>query len=290
MALPITDTLKRGLSDAVTRNGFLLVVAYLVASLLQLGLVYAVTTTVIPVGTAPTPTGVAGAGPAPGSQLPALVAAQASFLVGLVGGFLTIPVQIVVYRTFASERTDRITDDVLFHRTGWATVNVFVGNLLTFVVSFGVLLACLLGALWAVPKVLSGPTLVFLVTDRLGWVVLGLAALVVCLPAMVLWVSLTFVGQEIALRDANALGALVGSWRRTSGSRLRLAVLLAVPMIPHVCFAVAVTIALPSLGQFVVLLESAVLSVVVAAIMVRAYVQLAGSEAIRFADDVAEAN
>ena len=277
MSLRVRTVFKNGLRRASTRNGLLLVCVYLVVSLLQGGLVYAVTTTVVPLGppTVPTVPGEAGTvGPTPGSQLPALVSLQAALLVSFTGGLLTIPVQVIAHRTFVSERTDQIPDEFIFHRLGWATLNSFVGSWLVSLAFLIVAGLCVGVGFWGLFSVAGPATTAFLLGDWLGWLLLGVFSLLLLVPSVFLGVSLVFVGQEIAVRDKNAIGALAGSWRLTRGHRLRLLVLAVLPMIPHMAVSFGVFAVLPPVpAQFIALAETGIVNIVVLAIMARAYVQ-----------------
>jgi hypothetical protein len=277
MALRVRTALKNGLRRASTRNGLLLVGVYLVVSLLQGGLVYAVTTTVVPLGppTVPTVPGEAGTvGPTPGSQLPALVSLQAALLMSFTGGLLTIPVQVIAHRTFVSERTDQVPDEFIFHRLGWATLNSFVGSWLVSLAFLIVAGLCVGVGFWGLFSAAGPATTAFLLGGWPGWVLLAVFGLVLLVPSVLLGVSLIFVGQEIAVRDKNAISALASSWRLTRGHRLRLLVLAVLPMIPQTLVSFGLFAVLPPVpAQFIALAETGVVNIVVLAIMARAYVQ-----------------
>lgn len=284
MTLRVRTALRNGIFRAFTRNGLLLMGVYLVVSLLQGGLVYAVTTTVVPLGppTVPSVSGEVGAvGPTSGSQLPALVSLQAALLVSFTGGLLTIPIQVIAHRTFVSERTDQIPDEFIFRRLGWATLNSFVGSWLVSLSFLIVAGLCMGVGFWGLFSVAGPATTTFLLSDWLGWILLGVFSLMLLIPSVFLGVSLIFVGQEIAVRDKNAIGALASSWRLTRGNRLRILVLAFLPMIPHIVVSFGLFTVLPPVpAQFLALAETGVVNIVVLAIMARAYVQVEDDDGV----------
>ncbi|SFS54646.1 hypothetical protein [Halostagnicola kamekurae] len=274
MTLRVRTALKNGLRRAFTRNGLLLVGVYLVVNLLQGGLVYAVTTTVVPLGPPTIPGETGGVSPTPGSQLPALVSLQAALLVSFTGGLLTIPIQVIAHRTFVSEWTDQIPDEFIFHRLGWTTLNSFVGSWLVSLSFLIVAGLCVGVGFWGLFSVAVPSTTAFLLGDWLGRLLLAVFGLVLLVPSVLLGVSLIFVGQEIAVRDKNVISALASSWRLTRGHRLRLLMLAVLPMILQLVVSYGLFAVLPPLpAQFIALIETGVVNLVVLAIMARAYVQ-----------------
>lgn len=277
MTLRVHATLSNGISRAFSRNGLVLIGVYLFVSLLQGGLVWAITTTVIPLGT-PTVPSVPGetgtVGLAPGSQLPALVSLQAALMAMFTGGLLTIPVQVIALRILVSNYSDRIPDEFIFHRLGWATLNSFIGSWLVSL-SFLLVTSIILGTgFWVLFTVLDQATTAYLIGAWLGRFLLIAFGFMLLLPSGFLGVSLIFVGQEIAIRDKNVLKALVGSWRLSRHNRLRLLVLAVIPMIPQTVISYALFAVLPPIpAQVVAIFETAIVNIVVLAIMARAYVQ-----------------
>ncbi|ESP89763.1 hypothetical protein K933_02231 [Candidatus Halobonum tyrrellensis G22] len=255
---------------------------FLLVTVFQAGLVYAVTTTVVPLGPVATPGAPAATGPSPGSQLPALVSLQAAFLASVAGGVLTVPVRVIVQRVLVSDRTERIPDEFVFHRLGWASLNSFVGS---WVLSLSFLLVSLLfvgAGFWGLFRVIDSETSAFLASSQIGWVLLGVLGLVLFLPSVFLGINLLFAGQEIAVQDKSFLGAFAESWRLVRGNRLPLLLLVLIPMVPQAIVSYGMFALLPPLAaQVVSLLETTVVTVVVIGIMARAYVQLKGRENVR---------
>ena len=274
MALHVRTALQDGISRVVTRNGLILIASYLVISLLQGGFVYAITTTVVPLGASTVPGASEAVGLTPGSQLPAPVSLQAAVLAMFTGGLLTIPVQVIAHRTFVSNRTTRIPDEFIFDRLGWATLNSFVGCwlvLLSFLLVAGITLRV---GFWGLFTVASKATTTFLLGGWSGWILLIALGLLLLAPSIFLGMSLIFVGQEIAVRDRNVLGALVGSWRLTRGNRLSLLALAVIPMIPQTLVSFGIFIFLPPIpAQVVSLIGTGIVNIAIFGIMARAYIQ-----------------
>lgn len=122
MPVRVRTALKNGISRAFTRNGVVLIGAYLASSLLQRGLYYVVTTIALPFDT-PADSFIQGqamtVGLSPGSQLSAFVAFLAGLIVMFLGGWLTVPVQVIALRIFVGEITDEIPEKFVYHRLGW---------------------------------------------------------------------------------------------------------------------------------------------------------------------------
>ena len=277
MTLQIRTALEDGTRRAFTRNGIVLMGVLLLVSLFQAGLIYAVTTTVVPLGTVTTPGVPTATGPTPGSQLPALVSLQAALLAGVAGGVLTVPVQVVIQRVLVSDRTESIPDDFIFSRLGWASLNSFVGSWTVSLLFLFISLVFVGAGFWGLFHMIDSEMSTFLLTNRVGWGLLAIVGLVLFLPSVFLGISLLFAGQEIAVRDKNVLSAFVGSWRLTRGNRLPMLLLVLGPMVPQGAVSYAIFTVLPPLAaQAVSLLEATVVNVVMFAIMARAYVQLSG--------------
>lgn len=276
MALQLPDAIRNGFRRARTRNGFVLVVAYLVASLLQFGLVLLVTTTYLPLNPGVSPQPASGA-PMPGSQLPALVSAPAALLGAVTGGFLTIPVRVVAIRTFAGRWDDHVPDELVFDRLGRATLTAFAVGFVNFLLLLVVASVCLGGGFLALAAVLDQATLASLVSRPLGWALLAGYGIVLLLPAAFVATAFAFVAEFVAAGDRGVVGALTGSWRLTRGNRLGVAALVVIPGIAQGLVG-ALTNYLPSpvVSNAAVAVESAVVGIVVLAVMTRAYVQLGG--------------
>lgn len=276
MALRIRDALSEGVARGIARSGIILMVSYLLVSLLQTGFIQLVTSAYLPLGAVTTPgmteTPV---GPGPGTQLPELVSAQAAAIAGFTGGVLTVPVQIVSIRTLVSTYRSRIPEELIFHRLGWATVNALFGSWLLFFFGLLIFLLSFGGGFWVLLTVLSESTLGTLVSTWPGRGLLVVIGLVLLFPVVFFTVSMAFLRQEIAIRDKNLFHAAIQSWRLTSGSRIRLVVLTLLLLIPHSVFAGLIFELLsPTYAQYIVILESAVITVITQGIMAIAYIQL----------------
>jgi hypothetical protein len=217
-----------GLARVRTRNGVVLLAALLLASLLQAGLVQAVSATYLPLSpTLPAP---ASAPAAPGSRAPPFVALPAALLASLAGGLLTVPVRVVAIRTLASDETDRVPVEFVFHRLGRATLHSVLASwlVLAATVAAGVV-ALVVGVLGVGLLVAAAPAAVVDALPR-GPLVVGVV-LALLVPSALLGAALLFAGPEVAVRDRGVLGALRGSWRLTRGVRLRLLLLALAPLL-----------------------------------------------------------
>lgn len=127
MTLRVRSALAEGFRRAFRRNGVLLIVAYLLMTLLQSGLYWLIIITALPLGGLSAPAS-GGQAPNPGTQLSPTLMLGALPIAMVTGGVLTIPVRIVMARTLVSRLTNRIPEEVVFHRLGWATVNRLVAS------------------------------------------------------------------------------------------------------------------------------------------------------------------
>lgn len=274
MTIRVRRTLTNGFPRAFRRNGLILIGVYLLISLLQGGLVWMVATTALPLGAVSPPPASGGQVPSPGTQLPPLISAQAVLIATFTGGVLTVPITIIAIRTLVSRFTDHIPEEFVFHRLGWATINSFLGTWLVSIV-VGVITIISFGlAGWGLFTVADQATLGYLIGTWPGRALLVSAGLVLLLPAAFLGVSLIFVGQEVAVKDKNVIGAIVGSWRLARHNRLRLFALALLPFIPQMIFSFVVFEFLtPVPAQILSIVETAIFQIIVLAIMARAYVQ-----------------
>lgn len=274
MSLQLRTAIQQGLRRTVTRNGLLLFAAFLLASAVQSGFVQLVTAAYLPVSpSVPPATDVAT--PA-GSQVPELIAAPAGLLAALTGGLLTIPIRIVAIRTMVSDETQRIPEEYVFHRLGWATVYTFLSS---WVVAFAVVLTLFAGLVVAFLGAVGVGALAGGVTtppqSLLGRVFLGAILVVLFLPSVFVGVGLLFTGQEIAVRDKGVVGAIIGSWRLVRGVRVRLTLLALVPVAVQLPLSYVTLETLPHhLANVTSLAASTVLSFVILVVMARIYRQL----------------
>lgn len=277
MSLRIRDVLSDGIARVMTRNGVVLLAAYLLAVLLQAGFVLAATTTYLPLGSGGVPVaGVEATGPAPGTQLPAAVSLPAALVATMTGGLLTVPVYVVATRTLVGGYADRIPDGTVVHRLGRTMVNRLLGVWVVSLALLAVSVTCLYAGFSALFAVVGDSARFWLFTTGTGRALLAVFAVALLSPAVVLGAGLLFVGQEISVRDKGIVDALAGSWRLTRHNRVRLFVLFAIPVAPHLLLSVAASAFLsPVLAQAVALVGSAVGSVLVVGIMAPAYVRVA---------------
>lgn len=274
MPLRVRNALANGIPRVFRRNGCILIGIYLLVSLLQGGLVWMVTTTALPLDTVSPPPASGGQMPTPGTQLPPLISAQAVLITMFTGGFLTVPVTVVAVRTLVSQFTDYIPEEFALHRLGWATINGFLGSwIVSIVVSLlTIVLFGLAGAgLFAVA---DQAMLRYLISTWPGRALLVGASLVLLLPGAFLGVSLVFVDQEVAVKDKNVIGAIIGSWQLARHNRLRLFVLISLPLVIQMPFSFVIFEFLPPVpAQIVSVVETAIVQIGVLAVMARAYVQ-----------------
>ncbi|GGN09715.1 hypothetical protein [Halarchaeum nitratireducens] len=277
MDLPIRRTLSAGLSFAFTRTGALLVVAFALASAVQVGLVYALATAYVPMSVPGTPLAAA---PTPGTSLPLSIAVAAGSLGAVTGGLLTAPVQVVATRVMVADPRRQLSDELVLHRLGWASLNTLAGGLVQFVlfVCLEVLTIGLVGyvALRYAPRAVLRLTAV-----ASPGIVVFVAFVVLSLPALFVMLSFSFVPQAIALRDRNAARAFVESWRTTRGNRLRILALLLGPMAASLLVSQGTQVAFPDptlagflAVQAVSLVVGAGVSVLNATLLTRAYLYL----------------
>ena len=208
MTLDIDVAIRRGFSRTFTRNGLLLIGAFLVFGLVSAVLVQTASLQLVErlndlAAQTPTPgpgTG-GGAGTPPpttgdpaGAQplalpIPLIVAAPLAALTPFIGEAL----RIIAVRTLVSEHTDSIPRAFARENIVWATLNGFFGGI---VVGFIIIIGGIVGL---IGLLIGGP-----------------------LVAAFFATSFFFVRQEIAVENKNFIDALTDSWRLTSGHRIGL--------------------------------------------------------------------
>lgn len=258
-ALRLRSVIVEGLGLVATRNGVVLGVAFACAQLFNVALVFGAGTMYLPLGTVPGGSAVA---PTPGEELPALISLQATILASTVGAIVTAPISIVGIRTFVGGERDRIPDAYLFYHLGRATLRVYFAGLVVFVVVLTFVWLPILVGLGLLAAGITGTPLL---------VGVGGALLVGFVAAAIGWVSLLFVNHEIAVEDAGVRGALVRSWRRVAGTRIRL---FALAVCAAVIQGLVPTLFTPLgdlLGQVVSIPIIAAVGVAWMAILARAY-------------------
>jgi len=283
MTLSVRRTLSDGTIRAFTRNGVILMLVYAIASLLQGGFVWVLTTTYIPMVVAGTTPGVA---PPAGSALPLRVSLQAALLSVVTGGLITLPVTLVGVRTLAATNSDQITDELVLYRLGWATLNMLLASFLKLILLVVVEFACLLVVLFAAITV-APQTVLTLTGTTTGQLLLVGGFFLVSLPAIFIDLSFRFIAQEIALYDRNFVAALRNSWRIARGNRLRILALIVIPMGLQLLLSVLIHPFFPdSIAslQFLLLeatlsIESSVVAIVVLGIITSAYLELTADSA-----------
>ncbi|MEF8843435.1 MAG: hypothetical protein V5A62_17720 [Haloarculaceae archaeon] len=251
MSLDIGAAISEGVDRLLSRDGLVLVGAFLVVGVLS-----SVATQSLTVGLseallefAQSPDAPPGTDVEPfreqvrqsrgGSPLAVDISAGAAFGLVFVLGILAEALRIVTVRTFyatAGERPENLTRGLAF-----ATANGFLGGI--------------------VVSVLVGIGLVFLVV-----------------PGVFLALALFFVRQEIAVEDRNFVDAMAESWALTRGNRLNLLGLVAVLLVVgFVAFlpTVAASVAGASTASVVVgAVVSPLVTVFGIAATTRAYAQL----------------
>lgn len=273
MSLHVRRALREGVPRVFTRNGLILLVAYFVVSLFQFGLVFAITTTVLPVnsGSMVPPASSAPTDPAPGTSLPLAVSLQAALIATFAGGLLTVPVRVVALRTFASEHRERIPDELIFRRLGWVTLNSFVGSWIVSMLFLALTVASVFLGFRALFSLLDTTMLALAGTWPGRTLLVGLT-LVCLLPAVFVGVSLIFVGQQVAIEDKNVGRAVLDGWRLARGNRLRLLALALVPLVVQSVISVPLYSLLPPVpAQVISVGLSGVVTVATLAVMARAY-------------------
>lgn len=292
MTLALRETLRAGVARVWTRNGRVLIIAYLIVILLQSGFIWMVSTTYLPLGSGtpvlPTPR----TGPMPGTSPPALAVGGSIVLAIVAGGFLTVPVYIVAARTMVSRHTDRIPDEFVFHNMGWATLHAFLGSWVVSILVLLLALGCLVPIVFLLRAVLDHSTELWLIGRWPGRIAIVLLVLVLLLPSVFLGLSLLFVCQEISIKDKNLIDAITGSWRCCRGNRLRLLVLVLLSFFLYICVSMISFVGLPMviepdpvLLQIVYTVGASVIQITMITIMARAYVQVHDGDVTIIADD-----
>lgn len=281
MKLDVGTALSDGVSLALSRNGRLLMGAFLLAEAFNLLLFLVGGQLYLPVDPGRGLDGSSSQIPV-GGELPLAATTVAIFASGLFGALLTTPLSIVAIRTFVDGATDRIADEYLFDRIGRATLSGVVVTLLTMGLFFSLPFFAGIG-IFGVFVVLEGPT-VLIVGLCLA---IGVATVVVIVGC---WLHFLFVVHEISVRDAGVLGALRGSWATARRSRLRLFGLAAVLALVRMSASWFGTpsmdgpLAVVELGTMALgLVASAIMGVVFTAVLARAYRQLSPDDAVRSA-------
>ncbi|MFD1643643.1 hypothetical protein [Halohasta litorea] len=284
MSFRLGSVVTDGLRLTFSRNGAVFVVLTCVAQLLSLLLVGAAVTRHIPVA-------VGGIEPVEGvplaGSLPAVATAVAVGLTTLFSAVVTMPITIIMIRTFVDGVTDRIPADHLFGHLGRATTRGIAVSL----VSGLAIVAAIIGPLAAEIG------FIIVVHDLLGsgWLGIavivgsGLVALGVTIAAtVVVWLHLLFVLHEVSVRGRTVVGALRGSWAVVRGHRVRVGVLgvllvglqqtvssIATPSRPFDPTAEVTASALPQLLALPIgVAAAACMSVLSAAILAQAYAEL----------------
>lgn len=279
MTLALRETIRAGVDRAFTRNGFVLIVTFLGVSILQVGFIWLVATTYLPLGSGTPVISTQRAGPTPGTTPSFIVTVVSVILVSVTGGFLTIPVQIVAVRTMVSRHTRRIPDEFVFHNMGWAVLHTLFGTWLTILLVGALAIGGLLLSGFFLFRVMGHSTQLWLVSHWVGWVGIGLFSLVLLLPSIFLYISVVFICHEISIKDKNMIEAITGSWRCCRGNRLRLLgvvlITYSLSFVVSLFFNVGLRIGAgldPMVVQGVVIVALSIVQIVIVAILARAYV------------------
>lgn len=279
MTLALRGTIRAGVGRAFTRNGVVLIVTFLVVSVLQIGLVWLVSTMYLPLGSGTPVMSAQRAGPTPGTSPPLLVTVVSVVLVSVTGGVLTIPVQIVTVRTMVSRYTNRIPEEFVFHNMGWAVLHTFLGTWFAVLLVGALAGGGLLLSGFLLLRVIAPSTQLWLIGHWSGWLAVGSLVLVLLLPSVFFHLSMIFVCHEVSVKDKNTIEAITGSWRCCRGNRLRLLGIVLITYLLSVGVSLFFNLGLRSvtgfgimLIQFVVMAALSIVQIVIVAIMARAYV------------------
>lgn len=132
-----------------------------------------------------------------------------------------------------------------------------------------------LGGFWGLLTVFAPTTIASLTSDWTGWLLLGVIGFVLLVPSVFISVSLIFVEQEVSVRDKNVFEGLIGSWQLARGNRLRLVVLVVLPLFSLYVMLIVLDLVFSPLAEDVSeFIVGAVIDIVTFAIMARAYVQV----------------
>ncbi|WP_290815544.1 hypothetical protein [Halovivax sp.] len=228
MAFAIIEAMSDGFDRTLARNGLLLVGVFTVLAVLNALLTPAMD---------PVASGTPTLGP-----------------LAVLAGVLSIAVTVawlgavvVAVRTFVSEETERIPDEFVRHKMGFALLNVIVGGILF-------------------------------------WTAVAIGSLFLLVPGLFLLVTLYYWFVFVAAEDQNAIAAMRSSWGLTKGSRFRLfglgfAVVL-VGVAVTGAFAIPAVLLGTTLGAVVSGFATAVVTVYALATTGRAYDQLRTMERI----------
>ena len=279
MTLALRGTIRAGVGRTFTRNGFVLIAGFLIVSLLQMGLIWLVSTTYLPLGSGTPVISTQHTGPTPGTSPSLLVTVVSVILVSVTGGFFTIPVQIVAVRTMVSRHTNRIPEEFVFHNMGWAVLHTLLGTWLAVILVGALAIGSLLFSGFLLFSVIGHSTQMWLIGHWLGWIGIGLFVLVLLLPSVFLHLSLLFICHEISIKDKNMIEAITGSWRYSRGNRLRLLgivlITYSLSFVVSLIFNLGLRVAAgfgPVLVQGVVIVALSIVQIVIVAVMARAYV------------------
>ncbi len=278
MTLQLRSAVYDGFSLALSRNGLLFMAAFVFAEMFSLlvflggGLQYVP----LEVGS---PFAPGGEGPA--GELPEGASSISTFLAGLFGSLVTIPIALIAIRTFVAGRTDRVPDDLIFRRLGRATLSAILAGFLVWILVF-LVLGGFIGLLIVGALMLPSGTPVRILLLAGGVLVL--------LSLPILWLHFLFIHHEIGVRDVGVFASIRDSWVTVSQSRLRLFLLATILIVlqfgvsaaglPSFDAPAALTIVQGGL-MALTLIGSGIIGVFSTAILARAYRQLSPDPAVR---------
>ncbi|MGM0606467.1 MAG: hypothetical protein ACQETB_12470, partial [Halobacteriota archaeon] len=273
----LSGAVREGVARAASRNGLLLLVLYLLVDVAQSGLVWTASTAYLPVYPS-----VPGSEPTYG-PLPETIAVEASLLAAATGGVVTIPIQLVMFRVFVSEHLDRIPDEFVFHRLGWATVQGILAGVLVFATVGFLAVAASMGGLRALAALGVRSDAAVGAGGGVDPLVV-VVFLITLVPAGIMLASFLFAFCEIAIRDRNAIASLSGSWRLARSNRLKLVAILSISMlVPLASIPLGELASGPLFGRVLTVGLSGIVNVLTVAVLARAYRQVVPADAWTFA-------
>lgn len=246
MSLDVGGTLRTGLDRLQSRNGALLIGAFVVVS--AVGNVALDSAALVLQELAEEVAVEAGEEPPEAISEEAIplafeLSGSVILLLGLVWLLGWATLSIITVRVMATEHTTTIPDDLLSRRLAAATINELFARIVI-------------------------------------WVLVGIGFLFLIVPGIFLAIAFYFARPLIAIEDRNAIDAMVESWRLSAGDRFTILALLAGAVAIYAAITIvgslgsAVLSGFPVAAAIVAIVVGAVANVFWLAVMARAFVQL----------------